>query len=115
LERAARLDWSYDGRSYSLSNNCAVETFKLLHDGMPRLSREHLASITPTGLLHRLERAGIADNTTLLPNPATYSWQWTPVDPRRTHDAAVTQRSHVRRGLHRRRVGLRITQSQEPH
>jgi hypothetical protein len=47
LERAARLDWSYDGRYYSLSNNCAVETFKLLHDGVPRLSREHLASIRP--------------------------------------------------------------------
>ncbi len=65
LERAARLHWSYDGHYYFLSNNCAVETFKLLHDGVPRLAGEHLASITPNGLLRRLERAGIADGTVL--------------------------------------------------
>ena len=65
LERTARLHWSYDGRYYFLSNNCAVETFKLLHDGVPRLAGEHLASITPTGLLRRLQRAGIADVTVL--------------------------------------------------
>ncbi len=65
LERTARLHWSYDGRYYFLSNNCAVETFKLLHDGVPRLAGDHLASITPTGLLRRLERAGIADGTVL--------------------------------------------------
>lgn len=65
LERAARLHWSYDGRYYFLSNNCAVETFKLLHDGVPRLAGARLASITPTGLLRRLERAGIADSVVL--------------------------------------------------
>ena len=65
LERSAQLHWSYDGRYYFLSNNCAVETFKLLHDGVSRLAGTHLASITPTGLLRRLERAGIADATVL--------------------------------------------------
>ncbi len=65
LERTARLHWSYDGRYYFLSNNCAVETFKLLHDGVPRLADEDLSSITPTGLLRRLQRAGIADRTVL--------------------------------------------------
>ena len=65
LERTARLHWSYDGRYYFLSNNCAVETFKLLHDGVPRLAGRHLASITPTGLLRRLQRAGVADATVL--------------------------------------------------
>lgn len=65
LERTARLHWSYDGRYYFLSNNCAVETFKLLHDGVPRLADADLSSITPTGLLRRLERAGIADGTVL--------------------------------------------------
>ena len=65
LERTARLHWSYDGRYYFLSNNCAVETFKLLHDGVPRFAGEDLSSITPTGLLRRLERAGIADSTVL--------------------------------------------------
>ena len=61
LERAARLHWSYDGRYYFISNNCAVETWKLLHDGVPRLAGERLASITPTGLLKKLVRRGIAD------------------------------------------------------
>lgn len=65
VERAMRLHWSYDGRYYFLSNNCAVETFKLLHDGVPRLAGAHLASITPTALLRRLERAGIADPSVL--------------------------------------------------
>ncbi len=65
LERAARLHWSYDGRYYFLSNNCAVETFKLLHDGVPRLAGERLASITPTSLLRKLKRAGIADVSVL--------------------------------------------------
>ena len=66
LERTAQLHWSYDGRYYFLSNNCAVETFKLLHDGVPRLSGEGLASITPTGLLRNLTQAGIADVTVLI-------------------------------------------------
>jgi len=65
LERAARLHWNYDGRYYFLGNNCAVETFKLLHDGVPRLAGERLASITPTALLRRLRRAGIADAAVL--------------------------------------------------
>ena len=61
LERAAQLHWSYDGRYYFISNNCAVETWKLLSDGVPRLAAEPLASITPTGLLAKLERRGIAN------------------------------------------------------
>ncbi|MGN7724896.1 DUF7844 domain-containing protein [Luteimonas sp. 22616] len=65
LERAARVHWSYDGRYYFLTNNCAVETWKLLHDGVPRLAGEDLSSITPTGLLRRLEHAGIADASVL--------------------------------------------------
>lgn len=65
LERAAQLHWSYDGRYYFISNNCAVETWKLLHDGVPRLAGEPLASITPTGLLGKLERRGIADASVL--------------------------------------------------
>jgi hypothetical protein len=63
LERAAKLHWSYDGRYYFVSNNCAVETWKLLHDGVPRLARMPLRSITPTSLLRKLERGGVADNS----------------------------------------------------
>jgi len=65
LERAAQLHWTYDGRYYFISNNCAVETYKLLHDGVPRLAGERLSSITPVGLLRHLERAGIADGAVL--------------------------------------------------
>jgi hypothetical protein len=42
-----------------------VETFKLLHDGVPRLAGADLSSITPTGLLRRLASAGIADVSVL--------------------------------------------------
>ncbi|WP_295969387.1 DUF4105 domain-containing protein [uncultured Xanthomonas sp.] len=65
LERAAQLHWSYDGRYYFLSNNCAVETYALLHDGVPRLATAHLSGISPTGLRRRLLRSGIADASVL--------------------------------------------------
>ena len=65
LERAARVHWSYDGRYYFISNNCAVETWKLLHDGVPWLASQPLRSITPNGLLRKLARAGVADLSVL--------------------------------------------------
>ncbi len=61
LQRAALVHWSYDGRYAFVGNNCAVETARLLGDGVPRLGRARLLSITPNGLLRRLERSGIAD------------------------------------------------------
>jgi hypothetical protein len=60
LQRAALVHWSYDGRYAFVGNNCAVETARLLEDGVPRLAAAHLMSITPNGLLRRLERGGIA-------------------------------------------------------
>jgi hypothetical protein len=69
LERAARVHWSYDGRYRFVTNNCAVETYRLLHDGVPRLAAMRLSSITPNGLLRRLERAGVAD-ASVLDDPA---------------------------------------------
>ncbi|MDR0181511.1 zinc-dependent peptidase [Lysobacter arvi] len=65
LERTAQLHWSYDGRYYFLGNNCAAETWKLLHDSVPRLATRAIGSITPTGLLRRLENAGVADASVL--------------------------------------------------
>lgn len=62
LERAARVHWSYDGRYRFVGNNCAVETWKLLHDGLPRAANAGLDSITPKGLLRRLRRAGLVDD-----------------------------------------------------
>src|SRR5690606_18891710 len=69
LGRAAQVHWSYDGRYRFVGNNCAVETWKLLNDGVPRLAGQGLRSITPTGLLRRLERAGVAD-ASVLDDPA---------------------------------------------
>lgn len=65
VERAAQLHWSYDGRYYFLGNNCAVESWRLLQDGVPRLSAMPLRGITPTGLSRRLIRAGVADDSVL--------------------------------------------------
>mgnify|MGYP003583121698 FL=1 len=59
--RAAQLHWNYDGRYYFVSNNCAVETFRLLHDASPRLAALPLSSIRPNGLLSRLRDAGVTD------------------------------------------------------
>jgi hypothetical protein len=61
LERAARVHWNYDGRYYFIGNNCAVETWKLLHDGVPRLAALPLSGITPNGLQRRLQRTGVLD------------------------------------------------------
>ncbi len=65
LTQAANLHWSYDGRYYFVGNNCAVETWKLLQTGVPRLANARLRSITPTGLLRRLVRSGDADPVVL--------------------------------------------------
>jgi len=65
LQRTGQLHWSYDGRYYFLGNNCAAETWKLLHDSVPRLAGQGIGSITPTGLLRRLEAAGVADASVL--------------------------------------------------
>lgn len=65
VERAAQLHWSYDGRYYFISNNCAVETWRLLQDSVPRLSALPLRGITPNGLASRLDKAGVADASVL--------------------------------------------------
>lgn len=64
-ERAAELHWSQDGEYWFLSNNCAVETLKLLRSGSadPRLAG--LDSITPSGLLELLDARGLADRRVL--------------------------------------------------
>ena len=64
-EHAAELHWSHDGDYWFISNNCAVETLKLLKSGTadPRLA--DLDSITPSGLLKLLEARGLADTGVL--------------------------------------------------
>lgn len=65
LERAAELHWSYDGDYWFLSNNCAVETLKLLRSGSDRDELQALDSIMPNGLLDVLAGRGLADRSVL--------------------------------------------------
>ncbi|WP_425517937.1 DUF4105 domain-containing protein [Stenotrophomonas geniculata] len=65
LERTAQVHWSYDGRYYFISNNCAVETAKLLQAGVPRLGEAGLAQLSPRGLKRRLSRLHVLDEQVL--------------------------------------------------
>ncbi|MGF6417108.1 hypothetical protein ABH900_000569 [Stenotrophomonas sp. AN71] len=65
LERVAQVHWSYDGRYYFVSNNCAVETAKLLQAGVPRLGDAGLAQLSPRGLKRRLARLQMLDEGVL--------------------------------------------------
>jgi len=65
VERAVEQHWSYDGDYYFLSNNCAVETLKLLRSGTARADLQALDSITPTGLLEVLRARGLTDDSVL--------------------------------------------------
>lgn len=68
VERSAEMHWSYDGDYYFLSNNCAVETLKLLRSGTARPELTALDSILPSGLLEMLIKRGLAD-ASVLDNP----------------------------------------------
>jgi len=65
VERSAEMHWSYDGDYYFLSNNCAVETLKLLRSGTARPEFDALDSILPSGLLELLINRGLADASVL--------------------------------------------------
>jgi hypothetical protein len=61
VQRAAQLHWNYDGRYYFISNNCAVESARLLEEGVPALADAGVLAITPAGVLRRLRRTGVAE------------------------------------------------------
>ena len=63
--RAAEQHWSYDGDYYFVSNNCAVETLKLLRSGTDNPRLHALDSILPNGLLELMDARGLADTTVL--------------------------------------------------
>jgi hypothetical protein len=65
VERAAEMHWSYDGDYWFLSNNCAVETLKLLRGGTELAQLQNLDSIMPNGLLRVLEARDLADTSVL--------------------------------------------------
>lgn len=65
VDQAVELHWSYDGNYYFITNNCAVETLKLLRSGTNRTDLQTLDTITPSGLLKLLEVRGLADISVL--------------------------------------------------
>jgi len=65
VRQAAEMHWSYDGNYYFLSNNCAVESLKLLRSGTANPRLNDLDSIMPNGLLEVLKGRGIADTSVL--------------------------------------------------
>ncbi|MDE1167554.1 MAG: DUF4105 domain-containing protein [Pseudomonas sp.] len=65
VRHAAEMHWSYDGNYYFVSNNCAVETLKLLRAGTNNPKLADLDSIVPNGLLKVLEARGMADASVL--------------------------------------------------
>ncbi|MFP3517983.1 DUF4105 domain-containing protein [Pseudomonas sp. SIMBA_077] len=65
VEHAAEMHWSYDGDYYFVSNNCAVETLKLLRSGSNNAHLKGLDSIVPNGLLEVLKARGLADTSVL--------------------------------------------------
>jgi Domain of unknown function (DUF4105) len=68
VEHAAEMHWSYDGNYFFLSNNCAVESLKLLRSGSNNPQLIGLDSIMPNGLLELLKARGLA-NTSVLDDP----------------------------------------------
>ncbi len=65
VTRAVEQHWSYDGDYYFISNNCAVETLKLLRSGTAHPQLQALDSILPNGLLELLTARGLADTSVL--------------------------------------------------
>jgi len=65
VARAAEQHWSYDGDYFFVSNNCAVETLKLLRSGSQHPQLQALDSILPNGLLDSLAARGLADRSVL--------------------------------------------------
>jgi len=65
VEHAAEMHWSYDGNYYFISNNCAVESLKLLRSGSNHPQLIGLDSIIPNGLLEVLKARGLADTSVL--------------------------------------------------
>lgn len=63
--QAASQHWSYDGIYYFVSNNCTVETLKLLRSGSNHPQLVDLDSQTPYGLLKLLEARDLADTEPL--------------------------------------------------
>lgn len=72
--RAFEQHWNYDGRYYFISNNCAVETLKLLRSGSGDQRLQSLDNILPNGVLAILNSRGLADMSVL--DDPQYALKW---------------------------------------
>jgi hypothetical protein len=68
VRQAAEMHWSYDGNYFFLSNNCAVETLKLMRSGTNNGQLVAVDNIMPNGLLEVLEGRDLA-NVSVLDDP----------------------------------------------
>ncbi len=65
VEQAALLHWSHDGDYYFLTNNCAVETLKLMRSGTAHPQLRDLDTILPNGLQSLLISRQLVDASVL--------------------------------------------------
>lgn len=61
VRRALEIYWSYEGRYYFLSNNCASESISLLKSASSSPSLHRISRIAPSGLRDDLLRLGLVD------------------------------------------------------
>lgn len=61
VRRALEIYWSYEGRYYFLTNNCASEALSLLQSTSVNPALQRISRITPTGVRDDLLRAGLID------------------------------------------------------
>ena len=66
-----------------------METFKLLHDGVPRLAGLPLESITPTGLLRRLQDHGVVASDGIPDDPVEQARLGYWFEPANAHHEAL--------------------------
>ena len=65
IEHALELYWSYSGRYYFLTNNCADESLRLIQSALPADAVQQLSILTPLGLRDELIRVDAADDSVL--------------------------------------------------
>lgn len=70
VRRALEIYWSYEGRYFFLSNNCASEALSLLKSASANPALQRISRMTPAGLRDALLQAGLVDLPPLPSGPA---------------------------------------------
>jgi hypothetical protein len=65
VRRAVEIYWSYEGRYYFLTNNCASESLSLLKSASADPALHGISRITPSGLRDDLQRLGLIETLAL--------------------------------------------------